>query len=59
MSYSNSGYVLGYPIEKITLETYDKFVQEDQRSAVHVGYNVLAVRICSHGAAKRRLGEYG
>ena len=37
MSYSNSGYVSGYLIEKITLETYDKFVQEDQRSAVHVG----------------------
>jgi CubicO group peptidase (beta-lactamase class C family) len=29
MSYSNSGYVLGYLIEKITLETYDKFVQEN------------------------------
>jgi CubicO group peptidase (beta-lactamase class C family) len=29
MSYSNSGYVLGYLIEKITLETYDKFAQEN------------------------------
>ena len=30
MSYSNSGYVLpGYLIEKITLETYDRFVQEN------------------------------
>jgi CubicO group peptidase (beta-lactamase class C family) len=30
MSYSNSGYVLlGFLIEKITLDTYDKFVQEN------------------------------
>jgi CubicO group peptidase (beta-lactamase class C family) len=29
MSCSNSGYVLGYLIEKITLETYDKSVQEN------------------------------
>jgi len=40
MSYSNSGYVLGYLIEKITLETYDKFVQENIFAPGHERFGI-------------------